>query len=187
MALIPSCSNGGRCLCLQPVQSSLETGVSKKLRPTSGKHTERVRGERHGDKSGLPPGSPPQSGQDDDWFEDFLTPQEIKQWAQRELRDASRALDLRARELIDLVTAYSAGDITPEKADELYARYQHRWGEALPGVVQGDIGDPPLTDERILTRMEERNPRQFITPRELHEKVQAARSGGGDPEGGKSR
>jgi hypothetical protein len=73
------------------------------------------------------------------------------------MREGARALDLRARELFDLVDAYSSGRITPEKAEELQNRYYDRWGEALPGVMQGDIGDPPVPDERILAKVDAAN------------------------------
>lgn len=140
--------------------------ATKKTRPPgSGTHVERIRRERGAGKS-TPPAV---TEQDSDFGYDFLTPDEVRQWAQREMREAARALDLRARELFDLVDAYSSGRITPEKADELQSRYDHRWGEPFPGVVQGDIGDPPLTDERIIALMDERNPTPFYTPREIHE------------------
>lgn len=65
----------------------------------------------------------------DDEFEDFLSPEEIHQWTEREIRNARKALELRVKELTEITTAYSAGKVTPEKADELYQRYQHRWGD----------------------------------------------------------
>jgi hypothetical protein len=145
--------------------------------------TERIRRERGARPSARSDKAARSTRPEDDWFEDFLTPAEMREWAQREIRDAAKALDLRARELFDLVDAYSSGKITPEKADELHSRYQHRWGDALPGVVQGDIGDPPLTDEHILAKMDERN-NSFATPREIHEQSRAARTNLGS---GKSR
>jgi hypothetical protein len=153
----------------------------KRPKPKGGTHAQRVRGGRTGDAK-EPPGTqaPSVADGDDPFGEDFLTPDEMRQWAQREMREAARALDLRARELFDLVDAYSSGKITPEKADELHYRYQHRWGEALPGVVQGDIGDPPLTDEHILSKVDKSNT-PFITPREAYERSRTGRtpSGGG--------
>ena len=154
--------------------------MTRTPRPKRGPHTERLNHEMGTGKS-EPPGPPPSGPEDEDPFGwDHLTPKEMREWAQREIRDAARALDLRARELFDLVDAYSAGQITPEKANELRARYDHRWGEALPGVVQGDIGDPPLSDERILAKVDRSNRLPFITPREAHERSRL-------PSDGKSR
>lgn len=51
----------------------------------------------------------------------------------QEIRDLTRAVELRVNELTELVTAYSAGEITPKEADERYMAYHRRWGEALPG------------------------------------------------------
>src|ERR1700683_4740522 len=65
---------------------------------------------------------------------DYATPQELRSWLSQEIKDMTRAFDLRLREATDLVTAYSLGDLTPEQADERSWRYQHRWGEALPGT-----------------------------------------------------
>ncbi len=67
-------------------------------------------------------------------------------WAQQQIKDAAKAFELRIREATSLASAYSAGEITPEKASELQSRYYHRWGEALPGVSVTDT----MTDKQIL-------------------------------------
>ncbi len=85
-------------------------------------------------------------GAKQDGEEDYLSVRDIRQWAEREIREATKALELRTKELTDLVRAYSAGEITPQKANELHSRYYRRWGEALPGVVAPEA----LTDEQIL-------------------------------------
>jgi hypothetical protein len=149
-------------------------------------HAERIRHEGGAAATEPPDAAASPSGphDDDEFGWDFLTPTEIREWAQREIREAARALDLRARELFDLVEAYSSGKISAEKADELQSRYLHRWGEALPGVVQGDIGDPPLSDERILAKVDSSNRLPFIKPRDAWER---ARQGRTNPRGGTSR
>ena len=45
------------------------------------------------------------------------------------------------KEATDFVTAYVAGKISAEEADEKHWRYQHRWGEALPVHVSEGISD----------------------------------------------
>ena len=166
------------------VESKLEAAVPKKPPPKAGSHTARIRGER---STGLGPAASPASpGHDDDdaFGTDFLTPDEMREWAQREMRDAAKALDLRARELFDLVSAYSAGKITAEKADELHSRYHHRWADALPTFL-GDIGDPQRPDAQILADID-KNVGPFSTPRENYEGARAGRLGG-HPSGGKLR
>jgi len=51
----------------------------------------------------------------------------------QEIKDLTRAVELRMHELTELVTAYSAGEITAKEADDRHFAYHRRWGEALPG------------------------------------------------------
>ena len=119
-------------------------------------------------------------GDKEDWFEDFLTPDEIRQWAEREITDATKALDLRRKEVTEIARAYSAGEITAEKADELHSRYNHRWGESLPGAT---VGDGLRTDEQLLADID-KAAGPFTTPRKLNEEFR--RRFEGKP-GGKQR
>jgi hypothetical protein len=121
-----------------------------------------------------------QGGGDEDWFEDFLTPKDIQQWAEREIANATKALELRKNEVTEIARAYTAGEVTPEKADELYARYQHRWGESLPGAMASE----GRTDEQILADID-KSAGPFTTPRENYEHTRRLR--GGDAGGGKTR
>lgn len=82
--------------------------------------------------------------------EDYLSPKDIRQWAQQEIKDAAKALDLRTREVAELAAAYSAGELTPAEATERYFKYQRRWGEALPGATVGD----GIPDEQILANID---------------------------------
>jgi hypothetical protein len=107
-----------------------------------------------------------------------MTPDEMRDWAHLEIKAAARAFDMRAHQLLDLVADYSAGKITPEKADELQSRYDHRWGDALPAPLGDD-----RTDEQILADIDKVRP-PFITPREAYEYVHSTRI---KPGGGKSR
>jgi hypothetical protein len=120
-------------------------------------------------------------GGKEDWFEDFLTPDEIRQWAERQIKEATKALELRTKEVTEIAKAYSAGEITPEKADEMHSRYYHRWGEALAGVT---LGDGMKTDEQLLAEID-KAAGPFTTPRENYDHTRRLR--GGNPSGGKSR
>ncbi|MBV9505027.1 MAG: hypothetical protein JO323_08500 [Acidobacteriia bacterium] len=119
-----------------------------------------------------------QAGGNED-SKDFLTPTEIQHWTEREIRNARKALELRVKELSEIESAYTAGGITPDKADELHSRYHHRWGEALPGAIAWE-GRP---DEQILADID-KAAGPFTTPREDAEHTRRLR--GGDA-GGKSR
>jgi hypothetical protein len=116
----------------------------------------------------------------DEGSKDFLTPKEIQQWADREIADATKALKLRKKEVTEIARAYTAGEITPEKADEMHARYNQRWGESLPGTT---VGDGLRTDEQLLAEID-KSDKPFITPRKLNEEF--SRRFEGKP-GGKHR
>ena len=75
----------------------------------------------------------------------------MRSWAQREIKDAAKAFELRMRELTSLVGTYSAGEITAEKADDLKERYHHRWGDALPGRSASE----GATDEQLLAGIDQ--------------------------------
>jgi hypothetical protein len=91
----------------------------------------------------------PGSKQDDE--EDYLSARDIGKWAQREIKEATKALELRTKDLTELVRAYSEGEITPQKANELHSRYYRRWGEALSGVIASES----LTDDQILSAIDQ--------------------------------
>lgn len=158
--------------------------MTKKPRPEAGPHTQRVNRQRAVSKAAAQ--GPTRSDTDDEFrFGDgFLTPKEMVEWAQIELRVVAKGAELRARELLDLTTRYSAGEITAEKADELQSRYYHRWGKAMPGAVPpGRVDEPVRPDAEILAEMDELNRKPpFVTPREAYE-----RRHGKDPRGGTSR
>jgi hypothetical protein len=90
----------------------------------------------------------------------------MRLWAQQEIKDVTKAVELRVRELTDLVATYSAGEITPKEADERKDRYEHRWGEALRGCSTGTN----VTDEEILAKIDStRTP--YIKPDERQERL----------------
>lgn len=96
--------------------------------------------------------------------EQYLSPKDMRQWAEQEIKDVNKAAELRIREVNEIVRSYSAGEITPEKADELQYKYTCRWGEALRGTnaVEG------MTDEKILAAIDGTR-RPFVSPRESRE------------------
>jgi hypothetical protein len=96
--------------------------------------------------------------------EDYLSAKDMRQWAEREMGNARRAFELRTKELRDLATSYSAGQITPERADELHSRYHHRWGEALPGVTAAES----MSDEDVLATVD-KSLTPFVGPKESRE------------------
>lgn len=80
----------------------------------------------------------------------YLTPNEMRRWAEQELKDVAKAVELRSREIHSLVEDYAAGRISPEQADERKDRYAHRWGEALCGCSAAES----MTDEQILAKID---------------------------------
>ena len=90
------------------------------------------------------------SENEDDWVKDYLSPKDMRQWAEREAMDIKKAAELRLRDL-EFVTAYERGNLKPEEADDRYFRYHHRWNEALPGINATDS----VTDEQILAAIDE--------------------------------
>ncbi len=82
--------------------------------------------------------------------DEYLSPKEMRQWAEQEIKDVQKAAELRIREANEIVRAYSAGEITPEKAAELQYKYDYRWGEALRGTNAAE----GRTDEQILAAID---------------------------------
>jgi hypothetical protein len=95
----------------------------------------------------------------------YLSPEDIQQWLRQEISDSAKALELRVKEASEFVTAYAAGKITPAEAEEKHWRYQHRWGEALPGVHSGEN----ITDQQILRAIDKAQG-EYSTPSESRAK-----------------
>jgi hypothetical protein len=85
-----------------------------------------------------------ESGNDD------LTPQEMRNWLRQELRDVTKAAELRTNDAVDFVAAYSDGQLTQQQAMERFHTYTTRWGDAIRGVVT----DPEMKDGEILARLD---------------------------------
>jgi hypothetical protein len=100
---------------------------------------------------------------------EYLSPKDMRSWLGREIKDATKALELRLRDATDLVTAYTQGELTPAEADERHSRYYHRWGESLPGATASDT----VTDADILAAIDkgaESTWGVYRTPQEIHRK-----------------
>ena len=89
----------------------------------------------------------------------------MRSWLRQELKDLSKAYELRLKEATELVTAYALGELTPEEADERNWRYHQRWGEALPGVSSTEA----VTDEQILAAIDKARG-SYSTPRNIDER-----------------
>jgi hypothetical protein len=90
------------------------------------------------------------SGEDSDGI-GYLSPKDMQGWMRQEIKDATKALELRIREATDFVSEYALGNLTPQEADERWSRYQHRWGEALPGATASE----GLTDDEITRKIDQ--------------------------------
>lgn len=77
-----------------------------------------------------------------------LTPTEMRQWLQREVREVLKAAELRVKDATEIVTGYAVGDLTPQAAMDRFDLYNKRWSEPIPGVVTAE----GMTDEEILHR-----------------------------------
>jgi hypothetical protein len=79
---------------------------------------------------------------------ELLSPKDMGHFLNEEITQLAKGTELRLRELTQLVTAYAAGEITPEAANKRFEDYYDRWGDALPGGVMITQGH---TDKEILS------------------------------------
>ena len=88
----------------------------------------------------------------DGGVEDVQTPEDMRQWLQQELRDLTKATELRVKDATDFVTAYALGKITAEEAADRLSRYQYRWGDSpIPGVAT----EENTPNDEILRRLDD--------------------------------
>jgi len=78
------------------------------------------------------------------------TPRDMRQWAEQEIKDIAKSVELRLRQVTELVSAYSAGELTQEEAIRRYDAYRFRWGDALRGATMNE----GVSDERILAQID---------------------------------
>jgi hypothetical protein len=83
--------------------------------------------------------------------DDRLTPEDMVGWLQQEIRDLSKATELRIKDATDFVTAYALGRITEEEMHNRRMAYLYRWGEdPIPGVVVQE----GMTNEEVIKRLD---------------------------------
>jgi hypothetical protein len=92
----------------------------------------------------------PDQNDSDPIAHNFLSPKDMQNWAEEEMKDSAKAHELRVKELKSLVADYNAAKVTPEEADDRMLRYGHRWGEALRGASAQDH----LSDEQIVAKID---------------------------------
>jgi len=77
--------------------------------------------------------------------DNILTPDEMREWLDQEVRDLTKSVQLRMQEATEFVISYAVGKITPKEAMDRLARYDARWG--------GDSGEA----ERLFRKEAERH------------------------------
>jgi hypothetical protein len=109
-----------------------------------------------------------------------LTPEDMRLWLRDEVRHVMKAADLQINDATDFVTAYLAGKLSPEQAEERKSRYDERWGERTLEVVMNReaTNRQDIADKEILAKLdaqrkhEEKNWGQSMTLRSLPGKHQ---------------
>ena len=105
--------------------------------------------------------------------QDTLTRDEMRSWLEQEVRDLTKATELRLRDATDFVLAYALGKITGKEAMERLSIYGSRWGDSpIPGVYT----DKSMTDDEIIRRLEE-GKREDATARRRIESILEERRG----------
>jgi len=64
-----------------------------------------------------------------------LTPTDLRQWLNQEVRDVMKAAELRIKDATDFVTLYATGEISPSEAMRRVEQYDNRWREPILGVT----------------------------------------------------
>lgn len=87
---------------------------------------------------------PPQS------ISDTLSPDEMKEWLEDQIRDSAKAHELRIRDAKSLIGDYLDGRISPEEAMQRLIRHDIRWGDALFGTSASS----GLSDDAIVAAID---------------------------------
>lgn len=88
--------------------------------------------------------------------DDDLTPAEIRDSMNRELRNMKREFQLREKQATELLAACEGGSISVGEANRRFLAYYDRWGDAFRGFLEKTEG---LSDEELL-RMYDRERRR---------------------------
>jgi hypothetical protein len=85
-----------------------------------------------------------------------LTPADMVQWLQQEVRDVTKASELRIQEATKFVTDFALGKISEEELLNRKSIYAARWGdETIPGV----LSEEGMTNGEIMRRVDATLPR----------------------------
>jgi len=85
-----------------------------------------------------------------------ITPGNMVEWLRQEIRDISKATELRLQDATDFVTAFATGKISEEQLSNRLSIYHDRWGEEpIPGVRTDD----KMTNEDIIQRLDNALPK----------------------------
>jgi hypothetical protein len=79
-----------------------------------------------------------------------ISPADMRQWLQQEIRDLTKAFELRVKDATDFVSAYSQGELTPRQAMDRMTTYQHRWSDALEGAAFQE----GMTNEQVIQQID---------------------------------
>jgi hypothetical protein len=110
---------------------------------------------------------------------DLITPVEMLRALQDEVLTVTRAAELRLREITELVTAYTKGEITPQEANERFILHSRRWRDPIFGGLIVPPGG--ITDEEIHRSIDEYADVGAFSKRIVEER------GGGENKGPRAR
>lgn len=83
-------------------------------------------------------------------WDGYLTPDDMREWLERERKALARGFDLRLREATAFVTRYANGEIEKGEAEELYNQHRKRWGPPIPFLEASEselLSDSEISDE----------------------------------------
>jgi hypothetical protein len=83
------------------------------------------------------------------------SPQDLRDWLRQEIRDLTKATELRLKDATDFVTAYAVGEIDAEEAARRLNRYQSRWGDS---PIRGQATTEEMSNDEILKQIDASQP-----------------------------
>lgn len=95
---------------------------------------------------------PPDTGKE---FDD-PSPADMRNWLEQEIRNCTKAFELRVKEATAFVNAFESGKLSWDETSDRHAAYSDRWGEALPGTA----ASPGVTDEQIIDAIDKTRARR---------------------------
>jgi hypothetical protein len=80
-----------------------------------------------------------------------ISPSDMRDWLMQEIRDVTKATELRIKDATDFVMAYSVGEIDSKEVERRKALYEGRWGDAIYGLHAWET----QSNETILQRLDD--------------------------------